>query len=117
MTERELIEDGRPPLELRCDTCGKAISDEEYVVCWGGCGDCLSASFDSYLESLGPSRREPDEAETAHQRLNAGSIAEEEERFGKFTLPRDNPAHRERHGLDGAYDPTCQDDCCALPPA
>ena len=27
-------------------------------------------------------------------------------------LPRENPAHRERHGLEGAYDSVCQDVCC-----
>jgi hypothetical protein len=26
--------------------------------------------------------------------------------------PRDNPAHRERHGLEGAYDQDCNDICC-----
>lgn len=28
-------------------------------------------------------------------------------------LPRDNRAHRERFGLDGAYDESCDDICCA----
>lgn len=30
-------------------------------------------------------------------------------------LPRDNPAHRERHGLEGAYDSVCNDICCKPP--
>jgi len=27
-------------------------------------------------------------------------------------LPRDNPAHRERFGLEGAYDTDCREECC-----
>jgi hypothetical protein len=87
---------------------------------------------------LGRREAEAFEAVEARQRLNAGSIEEEEERLGKFEgidwgkdpsftkvikvtrlpgrgaiiPPRDNSAHRERHGLDGAFDASCDDICC-----
>jgi hypothetical protein len=105
---------------------------------------------------LGRREAEAFEAVEARQRLNAGSIEEEEERLGKFEgidwgkdpsftvvpfkgkplvfeerpgpskvimvtklagrgaviPPRENVAHRERHGLDGAFDASCDDICC-----
>lgn len=27
-------------------------------------------------------------------------------------VPADNLAHREKHGLEGAFDVECEDDCC-----
>jgi hypothetical protein len=38
------------PLTEKCSKCGKAICDEEYVVCWGWCDACLSASLEAYEE-------------------------------------------------------------------
>ena len=33
-----------------CPICDKGIGDEEYVVNWGTCGDCLDANFAQYLK-------------------------------------------------------------------
>ena len=35
---------------LLCGICGKEISDEEYVVNWGSCGDCFDKEVQQYLE-------------------------------------------------------------------
>jgi hypothetical protein len=53
------------------------------------------------------------EAKESAERLNAGNIAAEEEKLGPF-VPADNPAHRERFGLEGAYDAACDAECCAI---
>lgn len=32
-----------------CRECGKAISDDEYVVNWGSCNQCFDAGVDLYF--------------------------------------------------------------------
>lgn len=32
-----------------CSLCGKAISEDEYVVHWGDCGECFDKSYEAYL--------------------------------------------------------------------
>ncbi len=39
------------PLTETCFKCHKAICDEEWVVCWGWCDACLSASLEKYEEA------------------------------------------------------------------
>lgn len=34
---------------MRCPNCRKEISEDEYVVNWRGCTDCLSKSYENYL--------------------------------------------------------------------
>jgi hypothetical protein len=121
-------------LTQRCGVCKKAICDDEYVVNWGSCNECMDKSFDEYLANRPVKVQEEEAAETAHERLNAGNIAAEEDKFGEFPVipfkgepfvfdeknpkfaemvkPTDNPEHRFRHGLEGAYDPECNDICC-----
>ena len=33
-----------------CVKCGKVICDDEWVINWGTCAECLDASFEAYLE-------------------------------------------------------------------
>lgn len=40
------------PIKLvNCSECGKEISDQEWVVNWGSCANCLDAHYAKYLES------------------------------------------------------------------
>ena len=34
-----------------CPFCHSLITEEEYVVNWGGCGECLSASYEHYIRT------------------------------------------------------------------
>jgi hypothetical protein len=36
-----------------CPTCNSLITDEEFVVNWGGCGACLDESYEQYLAEKG----------------------------------------------------------------
>jgi hypothetical protein len=38
------------PLDQKCWECGKAITDDEWVVNWGSCSECFSAAFQKYLD-------------------------------------------------------------------
>lgn len=32
-----------------CSICGKTISEDEYFVHWGGCGECFGKHYEAYL--------------------------------------------------------------------
>src|SRR5687768_17013269 len=77
----------------------------------------MPKKFEALRAKMSRRSREAAEGIAAHQRLLQGSIEAEEEKLGLYVgtegLPRDNPAHRERYGLDGAWDAHCEDVCCA----